>query len=101
MERQYAVKTRYTFTGTFFINARNKGEARECVEKHCGLVLGKGISSTLPDDAVDWDFPVHPDVAIVRICPSKNRGMSISRLIKKYRLEEFQKQGGNNETSFN
>ena len=53
--RQYAVKTQFIFTGTFLISARNKKEAKEYVEKHCGLVLGRSIHSTLPDEDVDWD----------------------------------------------
>ena len=60
--KQYAVKTRFMFEGCFFINAENKAQAREYTEKHCGLVLGRGIHSSLPDDDVDWDFPVHPEI---------------------------------------
>ena len=73
MKRQYAVKTRFCFTGTFLISARNKDEAREYVEKHCGLVLGRGIHSTLADEDADWDFPVHPDMTIGRICLNKEQ----------------------------
>jgi hypothetical protein len=68
MKRQYAVKTRFSFTGTFFITARNKEEAKEYAEKHCGLVLGGNIHTTLPYEIVDWDFPVHPDKTVSRIC---------------------------------
>ena len=64
--RQYAVKTRFTFTGTFFVTARNKDEAKEFVGRHCGLVLGRGIHSTLPEEDVDWDFPMHPDKSVSR-----------------------------------
>jgi hypothetical protein len=70
---QYAVKTRFSFTGTFFISAASKEEAREYVESHCGLILGGNIHSSLPYDAVDWDFPVHPDKAIVRITKEMER----------------------------
>ena len=59
--KQYAVKTRFVFEGCFLINAKNKMQAREYAEKHCGLVLGRDIHSSLPDDDVDWDFPVHPE----------------------------------------
>jgi hypothetical protein len=69
--RQYAVKTRFTFTGTFFITARNKNEAKEFVEKHCGLTLGGTIHSTLPDGGVNWDFPVHPEKSVGRISVGK------------------------------
>ena len=67
MTRKYAVKTRFSFTGTFFVTARNKDEAKEIVEKHCGLVLGKGVHSTLPDEDANWDFPMHPEKAVIRI----------------------------------
>jgi hypothetical protein len=65
--RRYAVKTRFAFNGTFFIAARNKGEAKEFVEKQCGLVLGGNIHSTLPGDGVDWDFLIHPEKAVGRV----------------------------------
>jgi hypothetical protein len=68
---QYAVKTRLSFTGTFYISAGSREEAREFVESHCGLILGGNIHSSLPYEAVDWDFPVHPDKAIGRICVNK------------------------------
>jgi hypothetical protein len=71
MRHQYEIKTRFTFEGTFFITAQNKEEAKEMVEKHCGLVLGRSIHTTLPDDMVDWDFPVHPEKDIGRVVVSK------------------------------
>jgi DNA repair protein RadC len=71
MRRRYAVKTRFAFNGTFFITAGNKSEAKEFVEKHCGLVIGGNIHSTLPDDDVDWDFLVHPEKTVRRISVSR------------------------------
>jgi len=65
--KQYAVKTRFVFEGCFFINAGNKAQAEEYVEKHCGLVLGGDIHTTLPDGIVDWDFPVHPNKSTGKI----------------------------------
>jgi hypothetical protein len=59
--RKFAVKTRFSFTGTFFVEAGNAIEAQELVEQSCGLVLGGGPQSSLPVDEVDWDFPVHPE----------------------------------------
>ena len=64
---EYAIKTRFCFTGTFFITARNKEEAKEYVAKHCGLVLGGNIHSTLPDDVVDWIFPMHSEKEISKV----------------------------------
>ena len=69
--KQFAVKTQFTFEGCFLIKAKNKIQAREYAENHCGLVLNRGIHSTLPDDIVDWDFPVHPEKLIGKITLSK------------------------------
>jgi len=65
--KEYAIKTRFVFEGKFFIKASNKKQARKYVEKHCGLVLNRGIHSTLPDDIVDWDFPYHSEKQIGRM----------------------------------
>jgi hypothetical protein len=65
--KKFAVKTRYSFTGTFYVNALNEAEAKQSVKDECGLVLGGNIHSCLPDTDVDWDFPVHPDTAILEI----------------------------------
>ena len=65
--KQYSVKTKYVFEGSFFINAKDKAQAKEYVEKHCGLVMNRGIHTTLPDDTVDWDFPLHPEKVIGKI----------------------------------
>ena len=70
---EYAVKTCFSFSGTFYIKARNKKEAKEYAEKHCGLVLNRGIHSTLPDDAVDWNFPMHPDKKINAVRVNKDK----------------------------
>lgn len=56
----YPVQVTFSFTGTFKIKARSQEEANEFAEKHCGLVMGYNIHSSLPADDVDWDFPVHP-----------------------------------------
>ena len=49
--KRYAVKTRFMFEGCFFISAKDKAQAKEYAEKNCGLVMGRGVHSTLPDDA--------------------------------------------------
>jgi hypothetical protein len=66
-KKQYAIRTRFVFEGYFFINAENKVRAKEYAEKHCGLALRRGIHSSLPNDAVDWDFPCHPEKRIGEI----------------------------------
>jgi hypothetical protein len=72
--KRYAVKTSFVFTGTFFITAGSKGEAKEFVESRCGLVLGGNIRSSLPYEVADWDFPVHPDKVIGRVSINKETG---------------------------
>jgi hypothetical protein len=67
MPKSYTVKTRFTFTGTFFVKADTKAMAREYVEKHCGMVMGRGIHTSLPKEDADWNFPVHPDKGIVSV----------------------------------
>lgn len=66
-KKNYSVETRFEFTGTFEVKANSKQEAIEYVEKHCGLVIGGNIHSTLPDEDIDWNFPVHPGKKIVSI----------------------------------
>jgi hypothetical protein len=64
---RYAVNTRFVFGGTFYVEAESKAQAWEYVDKHCGLVLGGNIHSTLSEEDADWDFPVHPETVIGRI----------------------------------
>ena len=70
MKKEYAVKTGFIFTGTFFVKAENKAGAKEAVEKHCGLIIGGAIHSSLPVEDVDWDFPIHPAQVI---CQARRR----------------------------
>lgn len=63
----FFVETRFTFTGTFEVKAKSKAEAIEFIEKHCGMVMDRGIHSTLPDDKIDWEFPLHPEKKIVSV----------------------------------
>jgi len=65
--RQYAVKTSFIFSGTFFITARNKEEAKEVVEKQCGMSGHMIINTTLSEETADWEFPMNPDMEIGRI----------------------------------
>lgn len=57
----YVVPVTFEFKGEFYITASSENEARELVEKHCGLVLGGNIHSSLNDEDVVWDFPLHPE----------------------------------------
>jgi hypothetical protein len=72
--KNYSVKTRFVFTGTFFVAAETEAEAKERVKNDCGLVLGGNIHSTLGDNEVDWKFPMHPDTKILDIRRNKQYG---------------------------
>lgn len=61
----------FIFNGTFTVKANDAIEAEEFVIKHCGLVIGGNIHSTLPDDKVSWEFAVHPVKEIVNITKIK------------------------------
>ena len=58
--KTYTVSTEFIFKGKFYINAESKSQAKEFVKKHCGLVIGGNIHSSLPSEDVDWNFPTHP-----------------------------------------
>lgn len=60
----YIVPVKFVFEGKFFIKAESKAQAKEYAENHCGMVTNNGIHSTLPDEDVDWEFPVHPQKVI-------------------------------------
>jgi len=66
-KRFYKVKTKFIFDGHFSIYAESRQQAKEFVKKHCGLVIGGDIHSTLPSEDVDWDFIVHPNKIITTI----------------------------------
>ena len=59
--KTYTVKTQFIFKGNFYIKSDSKQQAKEFVLKHCGLVIGGDIHSSLPDDQVDWNFATHPE----------------------------------------
>jgi hypothetical protein len=82
MKRKYAVTTRFAFTGTFVVAAENRAEAAELVQKHCGMVSGDTIHSTLPTDDVDWEFPVHPDKAVLEVRPLRRKEERNAELVR-------------------
>jgi hypothetical protein len=59
-KKEYTVKTKFVFEGEFYVKAESPAQAREFVGKHCGLVIGGDIHSTLPDEDVNWSFNVRP-----------------------------------------
>lgn len=67
MKQEYKVRTQFIFEGDFIIKCENEEEAREHVERHCGLVLGGDLHSTLSDEDIDWDFNIHPETKILDV----------------------------------
>jgi len=61
----FHVKTKFIFEGIFIINAENRNDAIELVDKNCGMIINNNIQSSLPDDIVDWEFDVHPEKKIL------------------------------------
>lgn len=65
-KKTYIVKCKYIFEGEYFVKARDKKQAKEYVDKHCGLVIGGNLHTSLPDDEIDWKFNVHPTQKIIK-----------------------------------
>jgi hypothetical protein len=65
MMKGYKIATRFIFDGFFIVKAETLLHARQKVCESCGLVLGGGIHSTLPDEEIKWEFPVHPEMSIL------------------------------------
>lgn len=58
---KYRVRASYTFQGWFDVLANSPEEAKEKVLEHCSTTLNP-IQTTLPDDEVQWEFQVHPEM---------------------------------------
>jgi len=63
----FTVTTKLFIEGTFTVKADDKEQAEEFVRKHCGLVVGGNIHSSLPDDQIDWNFPTHFEKEIIAV----------------------------------
>ena len=59
-KRIYRIRTQYIFEGVFEVLAESREEARQKVLQDWGLVMGRNIYSTLPDEEVNWAFDIHP-----------------------------------------
>ena len=66
-KKVYRVWTQYIFEGVFEVVVESKEDARKKVLQNCGLVMGRSIHSTLPDDEINWAFDRHPNKRIDRI----------------------------------
>ncbi|EGQ14981.1 MULTISPECIES: hypothetical protein [Prevotellaceae] len=66
-KRVYRVRTQYIFEGVFEVVAESREEARQKVIQDCGMVMGRNVHSTLPDEEINWAFSTHPEVRTGRI----------------------------------
>jgi hypothetical protein len=67
-KKAYKVKTRFVFEGDFEVSADSKQQAKEYIEKHCGLVIGRSIHTSLSKEIIpDWNFSLHGDKQIIAI----------------------------------
>ncbi len=64
MKAFFPVRVQYIFEGTYVIKAESQKEANELAKTQCGLVMGGGIHSSLPEEDIDWEFDTHPDIKI-------------------------------------
>ena len=68
MERKvYRVRTQYVFEGVFEVSATDREEAERKILEDCGMVMGRGIHSTLPDEQINWAFDIHSETQIIGI----------------------------------
>ena len=77
MERNvYRVRTQYIFEGVFEVAATNREETERKILEDCGMVMGRGVHSTLPDNEINsssnalnnsWAFDRRPNKRIDRI----------------------------------
>ena len=64
-KKVYRARTQYIFEGVFDVVAESKEDARQKVLQDCGLVMGRGVHSTLPDEEINWDFDTHPEERVI------------------------------------
>ena len=49
----------------FEVVATDREEAERKILEDCGMVMGRGIHSTLPDEQINWAFDTHPEERII------------------------------------
>ena len=68
MERKiYRARTQYVFEGVFEVTVTDREEAERKILEDCGMVMGRGIHSTLPDEQINWAFDIHSETQIIGI----------------------------------
>lgn len=56
--KDYIIRTKFVFKGTFKVYATSKDEALQIVKESCGMSCGN-IQATVPN-VLDWDFDMTP-----------------------------------------
>ena len=64
-KKVYRVRTQYIFEGVFEVAATDREEAERKILEDCGMVMSRGIHSTLPDEQINWAFDTHPEEQII------------------------------------
>lgn len=60
-QRKFQFKVSFNFEGTVTITgADNIDQAEEMVQKHFGMTIETGPHTSLPEEQIEWEFPVHP-----------------------------------------
>ena len=49
----------------FEVAATDREEAERKILEDCGMVMGRGVHSTLPDEQINWAFDTHPEERII------------------------------------
>jgi hypothetical protein len=65
---KYLIETNYKWQGIFHIKASDEQLAKEIVKSTCKLSL----STTMPHELIDWDFPAAPSPTILSVTEAEN-----------------------------
>ena len=57
----------FTFKGDVQVYAEDREQAFELLQAQFEMINNDGIHTTLDDETIDWDFPVHPDKKITNL----------------------------------
>jgi hypothetical protein len=57
----------FTFKGDVQVCAEDKEQAQRLLEAEFAMVNNGGVHTTIDDEEIDWDFPVHPDKKITNL----------------------------------
>ncbi|MFA6832058.1 MAG: hypothetical protein WCR36_07290 [Bacteroidaceae bacterium] len=49
------------------INAKCREKVERKILEECGIVIGRGVHSTLPSEQINWAFDTHPEERIIEI----------------------------------